>query len=42
MGAILIAISFLVGLVYGYAADRLAARWPEHEDGAIRGHRVFD
>lgn len=26
----------LLGLVFGYAADRLAARWPEHEDGAIR------
>jgi prepilin signal peptidase PulO-like enzyme (type II secretory pathway) len=35
-GAILIAISFAVGLACGYAADRLAARWPEHEDGAIR------
>lgn len=34
--AILIAIAFLVGLGYGYAADRLASRWPEHEDGAIR------
>jgi leader peptidase (prepilin peptidase)/N-methyltransferase len=26
----------LAGLAWGLAADRLAARWPEHEDGAIR------
>ncbi len=26
----------LVGLGFGFAADRLAARWPEHEDGAVR------
>jgi leader peptidase (prepilin peptidase)/N-methyltransferase len=26
----------LVGAAWGFAADRLAARWPEHEDGAIR------
>ena len=30
------ALAALVGLGFGYAADRLAARWPEHEDGAIR------
>lgn len=34
--AILIAISFVVGLGFGLGADRLAAVWPEHEDGATR------
>ena len=29
-------LAALVGLGFGYAADRLAARWPEHEDGATR------
>lgn len=35
-GAILIAIAGGLGLAFGYAADRLAARWPQHEDGSIR------
>ena len=35
-GAVLVALAGLLGLGYGYGADRLAARWPEHEDGAIR------
>jgi len=35
-GAIIIAIAGLLGAGYGYAADRLAARWPEHEDASIR------
>lgn len=26
----------VAGLAWGFAADRLAARWPEHEDGTIR------
>lgn len=26
----------LIGLVFGYASDRLAARWPAHEDGSVR------
>jgi leader peptidase (prepilin peptidase)/N-methyltransferase len=30
-------LAFLVGLAFGYASDRLAARWPEHEDGSVRG-----
>jgi leader peptidase (prepilin peptidase)/N-methyltransferase len=30
------AVAGLVGLGFGYAADRLAARWPAHEDFAIR------
>ena len=35
-GAILIALAGLLGLGFGYASDRLAARWPAHEDGSIR------
>jgi prepilin signal peptidase PulO-like enzyme (type II secretory pathway) len=35
-GAIFIAIAAALGIGFGYGADRLAARWPEHEDGAIR------
>jgi prepilin signal peptidase PulO-like enzyme (type II secretory pathway) len=27
----------LVGLAWGVAADRIAARWPAHEDGSVRG-----
>jgi leader peptidase (prepilin peptidase)/N-methyltransferase len=27
----------LLGLVWGFVSDRIAARWPEHEDGSIRG-----
>jgi leader peptidase (prepilin peptidase) / N-methyltransferase len=30
------AIAGLLGLAFGYAADRLAARWPAHEDGSTR------
>ena len=26
----------LVGAAWGFAADRIAARWPAHEDGSIR------
>jgi leader peptidase (prepilin peptidase) / N-methyltransferase len=33
---ILAAVAGLVGLGFGYGADRLAARWPAHEDGSIR------
>lgn len=29
-------IAGLLGLAWGFAADRLAARWPAHEDGTIR------
>jgi len=29
-------IAGVLGLVWGFAADRLAARWPAHEDGSIR------
>lgn len=27
----------VLGLGWGFAADRIAARWPAHEDGSIRG-----
>jgi len=30
------AIAALIGLAWGLASDRLAARWPAHEDGSIR------
>ncbi len=26
-----------IGLAWGFASDRIAARWPEHEDGSTRG-----
>jgi leader peptidase (prepilin peptidase)/N-methyltransferase len=26
----------LVGLAWGFGADRIAARWPAHEDGSVR------
>jgi leader peptidase (prepilin peptidase)/N-methyltransferase len=29
-------VAFLVGIAWGFGADRLAARWPEHEDGRVR------
>ena len=35
-GVVLVAFAGVVGLAFGYAADRLAARWPAHEDGAAR------
>jgi leader peptidase (prepilin peptidase)/N-methyltransferase len=34
--AILIGLVALVGAAWGFASDRLAARWPAHEDGSIR------
>lgn len=27
----------LVGLLWGFVADRIGARWPAHEDGSVRG-----
>jgi leader peptidase (prepilin peptidase) / N-methyltransferase len=33
---VVIALAAAVGAVFGYVADRLAARWPAHEDGSIR------
>lgn len=29
-------VAALAGALYGYGADRLAARWPVHEDGLVR------
>jgi leader peptidase (prepilin peptidase) / N-methyltransferase len=26
-----------LGLLWGFVADRIAARWPAHEDGSVRG-----
>ena len=34
--SIAVAIAVVAGLAWGLASDRLAARWPEHEDGLIR------
>ncbi len=33
---ILVVIAGLAGLAWGLASDRLAARWPAHEDGSVR------
>jgi leader peptidase (prepilin peptidase)/N-methyltransferase len=34
--AVVIGVLALVGAAWGFAADRLAARWPPHEEGSIR------
>ncbi|MEW5991382.1 MAG: A24 family peptidase [Chloroflexota bacterium] len=34
--AILIILAAVAGLAWGVAADRIAARWPPHEDGSVR------
>ena len=34
--AVPIGLAAVVGAAWGLAADRLAARWPAHEDGSIR------
>jgi len=34
--SVLIGLAAVVGAAWGLAADRLAARWPAHEDGSIR------
>ena len=33
----LVIVLGLAGLAWGVAADRIAARWPAHEDGSVRG-----
>ena len=33
----LVVLFGMVGLAWGVAADRVAARWPAHEDGSVRG-----
>jgi leader peptidase (prepilin peptidase) / N-methyltransferase len=35
-GAAMAAAAALLGAGWGYAADRIGARWPAHEDGSIR------
>jgi len=35
-GAIPAVIAGVAGLAWGIAADRIAARWPAHEDGSVR------
>lgn len=35
-GGILVALAGLTGLGWGLVADRLAARWPAHDDGDVR------
>jgi leader peptidase (prepilin peptidase)/N-methyltransferase len=32
-----VVIAALLGGLWGFAADRLSARWPLHEDGGVRG-----
>jgi len=32
-----VVVAALIGAVFGFAADRLSARWPVHEDEAVRG-----
>jgi leader peptidase (prepilin peptidase)/N-methyltransferase len=34
--ALLIGLAGVIGLGWGFAADRIAARWPPHDDGSIR------
>ncbi len=33
----LVAIALVVGGAWGLIADRIAARWPAHDDGSVRG-----
>jgi len=33
---LLVLLAGLLGAVWGYASDRIGARWPAHEDGSIR------
>jgi len=35
-GAVLVALAGIAGATWGYASDRIGARWPAHEDGSIR------
>ncbi|HSL97478.1 MAG TPA: A24 family peptidase [Candidatus Deferrimicrobiaceae bacterium] len=34
--AIVVGLAGLIGLAWGLASDRLAARWPAHHDGSVR------
>jgi leader peptidase (prepilin peptidase)/N-methyltransferase len=31
-----VALAVVAGLAWGFASDRIAARWPVHEDGSVR------
>jgi len=33
---LVIALGAAAGLIWGFVADRIAARWPAHEDGSVR------
>jgi leader peptidase (prepilin peptidase)/N-methyltransferase len=33
---LVIAVAGIAGAAWGYASDRIASRWPAHEDGSIR------
>jgi leader peptidase (prepilin peptidase) / N-methyltransferase len=35
-GGVLVGLAAILGAAFGFASDRLAARWPEHEDGSTR------
>jgi leader peptidase (prepilin peptidase)/N-methyltransferase len=35
-GDLVVLLAGILGLGWGFLADRLAARWPQHEDGSIR------
>lgn len=32
-----VVVAVIVGAVFGFGADRLSSRWPEHEDETVRG-----
>jgi leader peptidase (prepilin peptidase)/N-methyltransferase len=36
MDTLAVAIAAVIGLAWGLASDRIAARWPAHEEGAVR------
>src|SRR5215210_440523 len=36
MPLVVAAVFAVAGAIVGYGADRLSARWPEHEDGSVR------
>jgi leader peptidase (prepilin peptidase) / N-methyltransferase len=35
-GTVLVALAGIAGAAWGYASDRIGARWPAHEDGSVR------
>jgi leader peptidase (prepilin peptidase)/N-methyltransferase len=36
MDTVAVSIAAVVGLAWGLISDRIAARWPDHEDGSVR------